>query len=142
MKLIMWCNENAGFKTALSTIATIVVAVLLARLPYRKVDAINTFLSYEPDGTGEYTLCIQIANIGNVPFCVQKIKTFDKQAGMIGEYSSPLAFPEVTRPFEENEYTLNLVNCNAFDEINRHPMRIKITTNVKEFRHRIGWAVG
>ena len=74
--VIYWCNDNAGFVSAIGVIATIIVAVLVAYFPYRTSLAFNYYLEGDASDaeSGDSFTCplhIFLCNSGNTALAMK-----------------------------------------------------------------------
>lgn len=148
MNFIDICNENAGFIAFVQTLATllisviaVIVAVRAARMPYKKKLDFNTGLNYDQDGN--YTLDVYLVNTGNQAILIKLIKVECREYVWFLE-------PEAA---DENRFVLpqkgfhgrlELTGLNANDEsLKSENLEVIVVDSVeKEFRWKIGWAVG
>lgn len=92
-QIIQWCNDNAGFTSAILSVMTIllsiiaiVVSIETAKIPYRKNMAIIIYGLC--DGHEEYELPIMVINNGNRPICIYSIEVkIDGRTNLIMQHT-------------------------------------------------------
>jgi hypothetical protein len=140
--IIEWCNENAGFVTALGTIATAVVAVLVARWPYRTSMECNPFLDADPEDAQKdepYTcpLCLSLHNSGNIPLEIKEITVTNEMRTVCGHYYG--GWSDCINPMESKRFTFEV---HVPEACLAKKMRITVKTQKKFFTFHETWAVG
>lgn len=147
--MINWCNQNAGFLTALGVIATLfgaistsVVAVLVARWPYRAGLELNPFLEADPEDAQKddpYTcpLHLYLHNSGNISLEIKEIMVTNEMQTVCGHYYG--GWDELIRPMESREF---IFNVHVPEARLAKKMLVKVKTQKKAFTFHETWAVG
>lgn len=140
--IIKWCNENAGFVNALGAIATVVVAVLVARWPYRASLDYNPFLDADPEDAQKdepYTcpLHLYLHNSGNVMLEIKEIIVTNGKHTVCGHYYG--SWGQGIEPWTSKEFILE-VHVPAARSAKK--MWIVVKTQKKTFAFKDIWAVG
>ena len=116
--MVEWCNQNAGFVTAigviatvLGTIATSMVAVLVARWPYRAALECNPFLDADPQDAQKddsYTcpLHLYLHNSGNIPLEIKEITVTNEMRTVCGHYYGN--WNELIKPMDSRKFVFKV----------------------------------
>ena len=154
MKFISWCNENAGFLTALQTLSTVLLSIVAisiaacaAWLPFKKGLRIYSGLSYNQQG--EYTMDLFLYNSGNAPLYIKSIQLLRQYPGKKTDILA-LGADYLSGPCEENflapkmakSFRIQMVNCNSREGKKDCSIRIEVETEEKTFVKITDWAVG
>lgn len=145
--MIDWCNQNAGFLTALGVVATLlgaiatsVVAVLVARGPHKAALNCNWYLDEGPkDAQGflPYTLHVRLYNSGKVQLRIDEITVINENHMECGSYRRE--WPQVITPMEGQaiDVEFSVPETCLTDE-----MLVQVKTQRKTFTFGGMWAVG
>ena len=154
MEFIFWCNENAGFLTALQTLSTVLlsmIAILIAAyaawLPFKKGLRIYSGLNY--DRQGAYTMDLFLYNSGNAPLYIKSIQLLRQYPGgktdilaLGGDFLSGPCEENFLAPKMAKSFCIRMVNCNEREDKKGCKIRIEVETEEKTFVKITDWAVG
>lgn len=153
--MIDFLNNNAGVIAAIQTVITfalsvlaIAVAIIIARIPYKKKLTINCHLARDEKGEHYIDLCIY--NAGNVPLYLENIY-FEKISKKKNIRYSFLGTDGIWNRYDEGDsfltpkmmyqYKFDEFPCEEGDE-DKYDLMITVATEEKRFEKRMGWVHG
>lgn len=137
--IIIWCNSNEGFISALLTIMTIIISVIalhmsnrIGKLPYtKKLKVIPGFYKEKQ----ELIIEVILINYGLMTLIIDHISIKDSKKGFVG--STTMRTPIVLSPAEHKILKIPINDHNGL--ITKHSMNLnrKMTIEVREYDGKV-----
>lgn len=142
--LIVLCNDNAGFISAILAVITILISVKIGRLPYQKKLSFYHYLG--SDETKEIIATVYVSNIGDCPLYIDELiakEGFFKTIGQCKQISNTTLIDDrLLEPRKTRLFKIRLEGYKWTSRERRRTLRFVLTTGRKKFSYRANWAMG
>ena len=142
--VVVLCNDNAGFISAILAVIAIVISVKIGRFPYQKKLSFYHYLS--SDETEELIATVYVSNVGNCPVYLDELvakEGYFKTIGRCEDISNTLMIEDrLLEPKKTYIFKIPLKGYKWTSQEKRRPLRFVLTTGRKKFSYRANWGIG
>ena len=141
--LIILCNDNSGFISAILTIVTIVISIRIGKMPYEKKLVLYHYL--DNDEADNVVVEIYVSNVGSCPIYVDSLVIKEGRFKVItqcNEFTSLLISDHLINAQETRNYSIKLPRYKIWSSRKRKALRIVLKAGNKTFRYKADWAMG
>lgn len=145
MNFYEWCSTYSDVISVISailasftSILAIIVAIFVARYPYRKGIMINPY--FDMDKNGDCILSIIIYNSGRVPIHIDEITVKNSKSKYLARVEDNLILPRFLAPFRQKNVKINLGMHDENNDIKY--VKIVLKSGKKKFRFKTSFAFG
>lgn len=142
--IVVLCNDNAGFISAILAVITILISVKIGRLPYQKKLSFYHYL--DSDETKEIIATLYVSNVGSCPVYIDKLIAKDGLFKTIGQCeqipNTTLIDDRLLEPQNTLIFKIHLKGYRWNSQERRGVLRFVLTSGRKNFIHRANWCIG
>ena len=134
------CNDNSGFISAILAVFTIIISIMIGRLPYKKKVSFYHYL--DCNEKNDIEVFVYITNIGNCPIYADELiakEGFRKTISSSNDIN--MVDNRIIQPQHQYEYKITLDGYKC-ESIPSKPLRIILKAGRKSFKYRADWVMG
>ncbi len=140
MRFIELCNNNAGFISAILAAFTIVITIMIGRLPYKKKVSFYYYMVHNK--RNGIDVFVYITNIGNCPIYADKLIAKDGFRKVISTSNDiNMVDNRIIQPQKQYKFKITLDECTV-ENLSAKPLRIILKAGRRSFKYRANWEMG